>query len=152
MGKYPVQNLGKSIKNWASNCSSKIRSQNSAKYGVAKSRAKENNWALTSTYTKCNALSLPNVPTVMKIGTKLCIIIFLSAPTIDMNAHSSTENSIGTHELSYLLSNATATLPLLKYIQSTKCLKQTFGTVLVNGQLVMILIAPEHYFFYFTPL
>ena len=42
--KCTVQILGKSIKNWAGNCSSKIRSQNSAKCGAAKSRAKENNY------------------------------------------------------------------------------------------------------------
>ena len=38
-----VQILGKSIKNWASNCSLKIWSQNSAKCGVAKSHAKDSN-------------------------------------------------------------------------------------------------------------
>ena len=37
-----VQNLGKSVKNRASNWSSKIRSENSAKCSAAKSRAKDN--------------------------------------------------------------------------------------------------------------
>ena len=39
------------------------------------------------------------------------------------------------HDLSYLLMNPAATLPLLKYIHSTGCLKQTFGAVCSNDQL-----------------
>ena len=39
------------------------------------------------------------------------------------------------HNLSYLLTNPTATLPLLKYIHSTGHLKQTFGAVCSNDQL-----------------
>ena len=39
------------------------------------------------------------------------------------------------HDLSYLLTNSAATLPLLKYIHSTGQLKQTFGAVCSNDQL-----------------
>ena len=46
--KCTVQILEKSIKNWASNCSSKIWLQNSAKCGMAKSCAKENKRPLHS--------------------------------------------------------------------------------------------------------
>ena len=39
------------------------------------------------------------------------------------------------HDLSYLLPNPAATLPLLQYIHSTGWLKQTFGAVCSNNQL-----------------
>ena len=39
------------------------------------------------------------------------------------------------HDLSYLLINPAATLPLLKYIHSTGHLKQTFGAVCSDDQL-----------------
>ena len=42
IGEYTVQILGKSVKNWASNCGLKIWSQTIAKCGMAKSCEKYN--------------------------------------------------------------------------------------------------------------